>query len=339
MIWLTWRQFRAPLLSVAAVLLALVAALAFTWARVSDLAGSTGFTGCRAAACETAAQSFLAALSSETAGWLYYVAIGVVLALPVLLGIFWGAPLAARELETGTYRLIFTQSVSRHRWLLVKLLIGGGAAALCTGVVSLVLTGWAAVIDDAEGNRINPWIFMARGIVPIAFAALAFVVGVTAGLLLRRTVAAMAVTLLVVAALQVAVPLVLPRLLAQPVTTVAALDLNAPFGLSVDLSTKEAHVDIDADMPDAWILSRTVVTSSGAEFRGRADPACLPSEDMGGFSEACRTWLAAQNLRQKVTYVPGSRFWALQWREFGVLIAVTLGLSWFALWWIRRRLI
>ena len=33
---------------------------------------------------------------------------------PALIGIFWGAPLVAREFETGTFRLAWTQSVSRH---------------------------------------------------------------------------------------------------------------------------------------------------------------------------------------------------------------------------------
>jgi len=45
----------------------------------------------------------------------------VVLVVPALIGVFWGAPLIARELETGTFRLAWTQSVTRTRWLAVKL--------------------------------------------------------------------------------------------------------------------------------------------------------------------------------------------------------------------------
>ena len=37
--------------------------------------------------------------------------------LPLAVGVFWGAPLLAREVEQGTIRLVFTQSVSRRRWL------------------------------------------------------------------------------------------------------------------------------------------------------------------------------------------------------------------------------
>jgi len=72
----------------------------------------------------------------------------------------------------------------------------------------------------------NPLVFAARGIVPVGYAALAFVVGVTTGLLLRRTVAAMSVTLLVIASLQFAAPFVVRPWLAQPITTVSPLQVK-----------------------------------------------------------------------------------------------------------------
>ena len=49
--------------------------------------------------------------------------------------------------------------------------------------------------------------FDARGIVPIGYAAFAFALGVTVGMLVRRTVPAMAITLAVFVAVQVAMPL------------------------------------------------------------------------------------------------------------------------------------
>ena len=54
--------------------------------------------------------------------------ITLVLVVPALIGMFWGAPLIAHELETGTFRLAWTQSVSRRRWLLVKMGLVGLAA-------------------------------------------------------------------------------------------------------------------------------------------------------------------------------------------------------------------
>lgn len=338
MIWLTWRQFRTQALTATAVLLVFLAALAMTWTQVTGLARDTGFTGCQADACADAADAFRAAVLNAPVGSLYYAGMGVPLVLPVLLGMFWGAPLVACELETGTYRIIFNQSISRRRWLLAKLAVGGGAAALNAGLVSLVLTRWAAPIDRAEG-RISPMTFASRGIVPIAFAALAFVIGVTVGMVLRRTVAAMAVTLLLVVAVQVAAPGGLMLLLTRPTTSVTALNLDGRFMVGVHPETNEMQLDAVSDVPGAWILSRTTVTPTGTEFTGPADPTrCGPTDPRIGPTEECRAWLKTQNLSQKLTYVPGSSFWPMQWRVFGVLIALTLGLSWFSLWWIRRRL-
>ena len=338
MIWLSWRQFRAQALTTAALLLAFLAALALTWTQVTGLARDTGFTGCRPNACDQAAvQAFRNAVFVHPAGLLYGLGTGLMLVLPVLLGIFWGAPLIARELETGTYRMILSQSVSRRRWLLVKLAFGGVAAALFAGLVSLVLTRWATLIDEAETSRISPMTFTSRGIVPIAYATLAFVLGAIAGQTLRRTLTAMTVTLLVVAGLQVGAPFALLHLLGQPVTSVSALEVNNRVSIVVDPKTNMAHVDFNYVIPGAVILSRSVVTSTGAEFNGSVDPStCAPRSRP--LSDGCQAWLTTQNLSQKITYVPGSSFWALQWRTFGVLIALTLALSWFSLWWVQRRL-
>ncbi|MBG0564697.1 ABC transporter permease subunit [Actinoplanes aureus] len=337
MIWMTWRQFRNPALVTGALLLVLLAGLALTWAQVTDLAAQAGFTGCQGDACAGAAETFLDSLRPRMAYELHLAAIVTLILLPVLLGIFWGAPLVARELETGTYRMVFSQSVGRGRWLLVKLLIGGAAAALGAGLLSLMLTRWAQPIDAASADRLNPLVFGARGIVPVGYAALAFVAGVTAGLLLRRTLTAMVVTLLVVAGLQLAGPLVVRPWLADPATTTVPLDVDGQLGISMSMDTKEIRVHVEPDLRGAWVLSNTTVTSTGAEFTGPADTTqCGPEAPRD--RETCPGWLKAQNLSQELTYVPGSRFWALQWREFGVLIALTLGLSWFSLWWIRRRL-
>ncbi|WP_328472983.1 ABC transporter permease subunit [Actinoplanes sp. NBC_00393] len=337
MIWMTWRQFRAPALVTGALLLILLAGLALTWTQVTDAATRSGFTGCQADECLAAGETFLQAVRQKVAGELHLAAIVALLVLPVLLGIFWGAPLVARELETGTYRMVFTQSVSRGRWLLVKLAVGGGAAALGAGLLSLMLSRWAQPIDAASADRLNPLVFSARGLVPVGYAALAFVLGVTVGLLLRRTLAAMAVTLLLVAGAQLAGPLVVRPWLAQPVTSTAPLEVDGHYGISLSPDTGEMQLHVEPDLRGVWILENTVVTSTGAKFTGPADMTqCGPEAPRD--HETCPPWLTAQNLSQKLTYVPGEQFWPLQWREFGLLIALTAALSAFSLWWIRRRL-
>ncbi|MEU4555294.1 ABC-2 family transporter [Micromonospora violae] len=337
MIWMTWRQFRTPALTTAALVLALLGGLALTWAEVTELARQTGYTGCQGDACRTAGEAFLQALRPGWASQFHIAAIGALYLLPALVGIFWGAPLVARELESGTYRMVFSQSVSRSRWLLVKLAVGGGAAAFGAGLLSLVLTQWAQPIDGASADRMNPLVFAARGIVPIGYATLAFVVGVATGLLLRRTLVAMAVTLLVVVGLQIAAPFVVRPWLAQPVTMVSPLQVNGDYGISMSLDTGQMRLQFEPNRRGDWVLSSTVITSTGAEFNGPADlTQCGPKALRA--RETCPRWLEKQNLSLKVIYVSGSKFWTLQWREFGALIALAVVLSLFSLWWVRRRL-
>lgn len=339
MIWMTWRQFRTPALVTGTLLAVLLAGLALTWARLTEMAAQTGLTGCQGDACGSAGQAFLNTLQQDIAGDVHLAVIASLVLLPVLLGIFWGAPLVARELETGTYRMAFSQSVSRSRWLLTKLVFGGVAAAIGAGLLTLMLTRWAQPIDDASADRLNPLVFGARGIVPVGYAALAFVVGVTAGLLARRTLTAMVVTLLVVAGLQVAGPMLVRPWLADPVTTTVPLDLDGRrYGLSMNVDSNEMRINVEPDMRGAWILSNTTVTSTGAEFTGPADiTQCGPEAPRD--RETCPVWLKAQNLSQQLVYVPGSQFWSLQWRELGLLMVLTGALSAFSLWWIRRRLV
>ena len=91
---------------------------------------------------------------------------------------------------------------------------------------------------------------------------------------------------------------------------------------------------VNGKIPGAWMNSTVVVTPAGTEFRGPVDPTRCPRETP--LSDACVAWLNAQHLSRKTTYVPGSQFWALQWREFGVLMILTLAVSAFSMRRIRR---
>ena len=153
-----------------------------------------------ASACGSATTAFLASYR-----WMQVFAPPVLLALPALLGMFWGAPLVARELETGTFRLAWTQSVTRKRWLAVRLCIGVLASMAIGGLLSLILTWWFSPIDRVQLNPLDQSVFGVRGIVPVGYAAFAFALGVAAGALLRRTVPAMAVTLVGFTAARLAV--------------------------------------------------------------------------------------------------------------------------------------
>ena len=236
MIRLTWRQFRAQAITAAGALIVMAILLAATGPGVGSAYISSGLSACHAS-CATIASNFIGSVGSVD--HILFGSIVLMYLAPALMGLFWGAPLIAREFEDGTYRIAWNQSVTRTRWTLVKLGLIGLAAIATAGLLSLMVTWWASPIDHAASlaggpvqvakqaaagghagatwfvlARLAPPIFAARGVAPLGYAAFAFALGVTAGVLLRRTLPAMAVTLVVFAVIQVVVPnVVRPHLL------------------------------------------------------------------------------------------------------------------------------
>ncbi|GAA0495363.1 transporter [Paractinoplanes deccanensis] len=332
MIWLTWRQFRIQAW-VAVVFAAVVAAaLAATGPALYDLYRSSGFADCTAD-CGEIARNFTAQATDALNTTLYVVGTGALLLLPGLVGIFWGAPMVAREVETGTHRLVWNQTVSRRRWLVVKLVTVGLATVVVAVTISAVVTWWTVPLDEAGPGRMYPAVFSARGVVPIGYAAVGFVAGVVIGMVVRRAIPAMAVTLLAVALVQAVVPFVVREHLVTPVSATAAFDPSKIEQLGIH---PDNRIDVTQGPPvrGAWVLSNTMAGPDGKEYHGPSDP--VKCGRAGGPQE-CEQWLAGQNLRQEVTYIPPDKFWALQWREFGLLAVIAVLLSVFSLWWIQRR--
>jgi hypothetical protein len=277
----------------------------------------------------------------------------VVLVLPALIGLFWGAPLIARELEAGTHRLVWNQSVTRTRWLAVKLGLLGLATIAATGLGILAVDWWSNPLDKAAADdfaRIEPMLFGTRGIVPMAYAAFAFALGVTVGMLVRRTVAAMAITLAVFVAVQLAMPqLVRPNLIAPVRSTIeftpSRLTMFAfgPDGLEVDVTLRDRG---------AWTLSSQTVDGSGRAVEriptsGSLSPTSGPcaapdepppeSDGPGEELAPCLAEVERLGYRQQVTYQPADRFWPLQWYETAIYLALSLGLAGFCALWLRHR--
>jgi hypothetical protein len=90
-----------------------------------------------------------------------------------VIGASLGAPLLARELETGTWQLAWTQSVPRLRWLTVKLATLGTLAVVLTLALSAVITWYRVPLDILDG-RFTADAFDLEGIVPAAYAMFAF---------------------------------------------------------------------------------------------------------------------------------------------------------------------
>jgi ABC-type transport system involved in multi-copper enzyme maturation permease subunit len=334
MIWLTWRQARTQTLVAAAALAVVAVTLLVTGLSLVHLYDSSGLVGCTAN-CDPLRDTFLNDAHNGFTGTVYNLTQILMFVVPPVIGVFWGAPLMARELESGTYRLVWNQSVTRNRWLAVKLAGLGLLSTAVAGLLSLAVGWWAAPVDRVSLDRLSPGLFTARGVVPLAYAAFAFVLGVVAGMLIRRTVPAMAVTLVVVAAAQILMPTVVRAHLIPPVHTTVALDTQHLKGFGISDNGRRMEVRGSYQEPGAWVLNVTTVRPDGTEFTGPANQQVCNRDSS---PKACMDWVASLNLKQSVTYQPASRFWPLQWAETGLFAGLAALLALFCFWWVRRRL-
>jgi len=329
MIWLTWRQFRTQAAVLYGGIAVLVVVLAATGPRLAGLQRADG-------------ASFLYDLSGIYTG-LYLFGTLAVLAVPAVAGMFWGAPLVARELDAGTHRLAWTLT-SRTRWLAAKLGLVGLAAMAAAVLLSLAMTWWAGPIDAAVASRdgqpgpgifvlprLAPEVFGGRGVVPLGYAAFAFVLGVTLGIAVRRTLPAMALLLAVFAVTQVAMATVVrPNLIAPVRATVPITAADLTFiGIS-------GNVNVTIPQAGAWLASQHTVNAAGEPA---TPPSWLEQCAVGGPGhpdQACFARLARLGYRQEVNYQPAGRFWELQAEETAIYLGLALGLGGICGWRVRR---
>ncbi len=343
MIWVAWRQFRSQAVVTLGVLAAFAVLVLVTGLHLRNVFDSLGGPHC-------AVRSDCTALSGHETP-LADVLGPALLAIPVLLGMFWGAPLAAREFESGTYRLAWTQSVARRRWLSVRVALVGVAALIVAGLASWLVNWWFAPLDTVHMNRFAPSVFTARGVVAIGYAGFAFALGVATSTLIRRTLPAMAATLIAFVAARIVVTLwVRPHLLHAK-----AVLVSVTYGNGVGFVSSAWGVSVAPNVtpiPNAWILSSALVdharhaisTAHLHDLLLRACPGIVaglpqtaggapkgPRGPAGGLILACEQRLS-HHLQQLVTYQPPRHYWPLQVLETAIFVAAALAIIAITVW-------
>ena len=350
MIRFAWIQARTQTAVVAAGVVVVTVVAAVTGPHLGHLYAAT------VAACR-ARQSCVAGVNPFSNGdYALYGALGMlVLILPAIVGLFLGAPLVARELESGTHRLAWTQSVGRRRWLATKLGVVGAASVAAAGLLSLAVSWSARSVDLTKADQFR--YFDQRDIVPIGYAAFAFALGVVVGLLVRRVLPALATTLAAFVAVRYAVERWLRPHLVSASHSATSLRGASRLGFAVQPGSVSVSVQADAPhIPNAYVLSAQLVDRAGHPVSGpamhqffvqncptiaqaplgpgAANPATQGPADPAVFN-ACIDRLASI-YHQSVAYIAPTRYWTMQWLEMGLFLAVALAFVGVAVWLIKR---
>ncbi len=326
----TWRQHRFALVGVVTLLGAVAVYLWIVGLQLHHAYAA-------AIACHPASSPACQDLVNTFNGMDGFLANGVMMqALPVLIGAFVGAPVLARELETGTYRYAWTQGFGRWRWTLGKLVPLAIAVTAATGAFGALLswyyqpyfaTGHQA-LGLSETSLFNTGLFDLREVAFPAWTLAAFAIGALAGMLIRRVVPAIAATLAVYAGLAFAAGLFLREHYLTPLVTT---NLNVPSS--------------------AWIISRwwtkggTMLSQS--TIRQVMDPVfqrlmpAVPPDQVHLYKLPtllnAEQYLTQHGYTYWTRYQPGSRFWPFQGIEGGWLLALSVLLIAATVWLVRRR--
>lgn len=330
MTWVVWRQDRAAISALLALLAALSGLLVVSGNRLrtqyaellrADCFGAHPVTGCPDLV--NAFFQHTSDLGALNAG---------LRALPILAGIFIGAPLVARELESGTFQLVWTQGLGRYRWLTAKLVLVGLAIAVLICAVATVAAWWASPIYAAgvPSAAISRWpagAFDVTAVTLPCWGVLSFACGVLAGAVIRRSVQAMAATAVILGLLSG-----LAYAKADGLLALAGADTVRGTALQLGQSAFMT-ASPTAGPHGSWVLRQWVTTPKGTTLDMYKALRSAGSPGLPGMS----SWLARHHDVLRWTYDPASHYWPLQVLDGTILLACSVLVGGAAIAWLRSR--
>jgi hypothetical protein len=312
--WVTWRQHRAALLGLIALLGGLGLLLLGTGLSMHREWTHLGLGGCPYPTDRSCSAAFTV-FSARWEAWAQFLPRFLEF-LPLVAGVFIGAPLIARELESGTFRFAWTQGCGRLRWTAGKLLLLGTAVSALALSFSAAFSWWFGPWYPLMGRMASGQAYEVGGVVFAARTLFGFTLGVLLGAVIRRTVPAMAVT------------------------SAAWLAVVWPSVLWL-----RPHIETPLTVPDAalpgteqdWTISSWYQDPAGHRF---SDAQLTElARQAGGVTDrnSFTTWLTEHGYTSWASYQPDSRFWHFQAVEAAAYGLLALLLAVATLWWVRRH--
>ena len=312
MIWLGWRQQRTETLIAAGLLVFVAAVLIPVGIDMAHVYSHDGLSHClgfsSSRVCGAAVGSFQQRFDRYTSlvGWFNLV--------PGLFGVALAAPFVL-ELERGTHRLAWTQSITRRRWVVTKLALAVGSTLVAAALLLVIYLWWREPLVRIDG-RMENGAFDSQGTVVLAYALFALGLALAIGALWRRAIPAVMVSFVAYFVARIFVDTWLRQRLITP------RSLTFPAGSGQPRA-----------MFHAWVISEG---PSDAHGRSLALPfgACIRAGKAVANQKQC---LALGGGDVHAFFEPASRFWALQGIETALFGGVALALIAFAGWWTLHR--
>ncbi|QBD81183.1 hypothetical protein EPA93_36500 [Ktedonosporobacter rubrisoli] len=308
MIWFTWRQYSVTAIIALALLALLMSSFIITGIYIRSAHPHLDLAGCQQAmTClitQTPFSTLLASIFIPFTAW-----------LPLLVGVFVGAPLIAREQEQRTHYFAWLQSVPRKRWLITRIGLLTLVTLLAFGLLTLLTTWWAQPLTRF------PWDwFNIQGPVLPAYALCALTLGIAVGAFVRYTVPAMALTFVLFLALFMGLGKAYPYLLPPITTTYTLSNVNNAWGQPGDLVLYTGYADQQGH--------------EIGEISTYCNVSMVNNSQYGTLVQQCSR---ARHIQWKVIYQPHARFWPLQWIHTAIQLALSGLLLLLTFWRLRQR--
>lgn len=230
--------------------------------------------------------------------------VNLTVAVPVLVGVFWGTTAIGREYDTGTNVLAWTQSITRRRWVRGKVITLVVSSIILGAMLSVMVSWWSRTLNILHGNRFDPLQFDIQALMPATYCLFAAALGLFAGVLWRRLMPAIATTVAGYLAVRLPIEIYARPNYQTPVTTAAA---NFTHGAGAPPGAWSLHTDL--------MHYQQVITSAINLPRACAPTRVRTREQM----DAC---LARYGYHVSSTYQPANRYWTFQWIETGIFVGV-----------------
>jgi ABC-type transport system involved in multi-copper enzyme maturation permease subunit len=323
-IWVSWRRQRTETLIAAAILALLAGLLVPTGIEMAHAYHRDGLSAClgqnASETCGNAIESFTSRFQSvaNLTGWFTL--------LPGLIGVLLAAPFVL-ELENGTYRLAWTQSITRRRWIATKLGTMVAAALLAAIAMTLLITWWRTPLVHLNGRMENS-VFDFEGTVALGYVLFALGLALAVGVVWRRTVPALIVAFTGYVASRIFVDSWLRRRFESPLTATWREFVGGAAGHRRGSAPP-------ADLNHAWVLNQFPSDKLGRPLDFVLGPCAHGAGAIRAINKQCLVQHGA--VYSHAVYQPASRFWLFQGIETALFGGLALLLIAFAAWWTHQR--